>query len=329
VTGRPSAAPAGPARRAAALLRWYPAAWRARYGAEFAEFLAADLADQPRSWRRTADIARCGLTARLAGLGLAPSGLPDQAGRLRASLATHGCALGLFLTVGAAMLAQLGIGWSWTDPHAAGTAAGTLIMCAAGGALLLLAAAAAVPAAGRVVGSVIRRQQPAWPAATAVACAAVLAVGAHHFQNSWPGTGGADLRAALVPAGVAAFGWAATSWVSAFWMHPVTLHALPAVQLAWMAVSPVLLAGFGFATAAVVRRAQFPPRLAAYEARLARAAVAAAGAFLAGAACWVLPPARTGLFHAGMVDVAGLAVMGAALAVAARAAGQARAAVRA
>jgi hypothetical protein len=57
-------------RRAAALLRWYPAAWRARYGDEFAELLAADLAERPRCWRRTADVVRCGLAARLGEAGL-------------------------------------------------------------------------------------------------------------------------------------------------------------------------------------------------------------------------------------------------------------------
>jgi hypothetical protein len=60
-----------PARRARRLLRWYPPLWRARYGEEFAELLIADLAERPRSWRRTADVARAGLLARLAGAGLA------------------------------------------------------------------------------------------------------------------------------------------------------------------------------------------------------------------------------------------------------------------
>lgn len=32
-------------RHAARLLRWYPAAWRARYGAEFTELLLADPQD--------------------------------------------------------------------------------------------------------------------------------------------------------------------------------------------------------------------------------------------------------------------------------------------
>src|SRR5262249_12297330 len=45
------------ARRAARLLRWYPAAWQARYGDEFTELLIAEFAERPRSWRRAADVA--------------------------------------------------------------------------------------------------------------------------------------------------------------------------------------------------------------------------------------------------------------------------------
>jgi hypothetical protein len=59
------------ARRVRRLLRWYPGSWRERYGEEFAELLLADLAEQPRAWRRTANVARCGLAARLAAAGLA------------------------------------------------------------------------------------------------------------------------------------------------------------------------------------------------------------------------------------------------------------------
>jgi hypothetical protein len=43
------------------LLRWYPRAWRARYGEEFTELLLADLAERPRSAARTADVIRGGL----------------------------------------------------------------------------------------------------------------------------------------------------------------------------------------------------------------------------------------------------------------------------
>jgi hypothetical protein len=55
--------------RAARLLYWYPRGWRDRYGAEFTELLIADLADQPHSWRRTAEVSVNGMLARLSRAG--------------------------------------------------------------------------------------------------------------------------------------------------------------------------------------------------------------------------------------------------------------------
>jgi hypothetical protein len=53
-------------RHARRLLRWYPKGWRQRYGDEFTEVLIADIGERPRSRRRTLDIVRRGLAARIA-----------------------------------------------------------------------------------------------------------------------------------------------------------------------------------------------------------------------------------------------------------------------
>jgi hypothetical protein len=53
-------------RRARRLLRWYPNAWRLRYGEEFTQLLIADIVERPRSLRRTLDVAGRGLAARVA-----------------------------------------------------------------------------------------------------------------------------------------------------------------------------------------------------------------------------------------------------------------------
>ena len=126
-TGPALTPPPGPLeRRARRLLRWYPAGWRARYGEEFAELLLAELSEQPRAWRRTADVARCGITARLAGAGLA--GPPAGMAGARASLGTLACSLAVFLTFGTAMWAQLAVGWQWAPPDSTATSVAMLVM---------------------------------------------------------------------------------------------------------------------------------------------------------------------------------------------------------
>jgi hypothetical protein len=57
---------AGAERRARRLLRWYPKAWRERYGEEFTQLLVDDIRERPRSWHRTRDVVRSGLAAQVA-----------------------------------------------------------------------------------------------------------------------------------------------------------------------------------------------------------------------------------------------------------------------
>jgi len=181
--------------RAARLLRWYPRGWRDRYGAEFTELLMADLAEQPRSWRRTADVARAGLLARLsrAGLGGQLLGPADQ---VTASLITLGSAVAVFLTFGTMVWSQLVIGWQWAPPGSRATSVAVLVMSAAMALFLVLALLAAVPV-GWCLARVLTRRPAgqlarglAWPGGLATLSAAVLIIGGRHVQNGWPGTGG-------------------------------------------------------------------------------------------------------------------------------------------
>jgi len=319
-------------RTAARLLRWYPAGWRTRYGEEFTELLLAEYAERPRSWRRTANVIGSGLLARLSGLGLTGFGL-SAADQARASLATLGGAAAAFLIFGLAMLAQLAIGWQWTMPHDPATTSGLALMAAGTVLLFLLTALAAVPVAWGTAAALLGRGtgggprgRMAGPVGFVLAGGTALVAGAHHFQNSWPGTGGTAVHRGLVPAGAAAFSWASTLSVSSYWAHPAALRAFPAPELAWMALSPLALLSLVGGTVAIVRRQRPSARLLAYQARLAAAAALAMACFLAGAGCWVFGQGsgRAGLFHAGVVDVAGLAVMTVALVAAAWAAVGAR-----
>src|SRR5262249_49894202 len=92
-------------KRAERLLRWYPRAWRDRYGPEFAELLVSDITERPKAPWRTLDVARGGIVARLAIAGLAGITGNGQ-GQARVSLASFGCCQAVFLLIGAAMWSQ-------------------------------------------------------------------------------------------------------------------------------------------------------------------------------------------------------------------------------
>lgn len=317
---RPGGTPDDPAARAARLLRWYPAAWRARYGDEFTELLIADIAERPRSAARTLDVARGGTVARLAGLGLCGFGGRNAA----ASLATLGCSLAVFLGFGAAMWSQLTIGWQWSRSAGTPATVATVTTSAAMLAFLALGALAALPVLAAVAARIARRQGKGLigPSAVFVAASTILFVGGRHFGNGWPGTGG---HRGLVPGGLAAFEWATSLSVSSYWAHPGALAAFPAAELAWMAISPLAAACAVTAAAKLVRRTELPPRVLALETRLAAVACAVMAIFLAGSCCWVASGGgQPSLFHAGIIDVAGAGVLAVALAVAQQAARTAR-----
>ncbi len=316
----------GAARRAARLLRWYPRAWRARYGDEFTELLIAEFTERPRSWRRAVDVARGGLFSRLTGAGLTSHQL-EPSEQVRAGLATTACSLAAFLALGIAMWAQLTIGWQWAPPSAATTRIAMVAMSAAALLLAVLALLAVLPLIwSAALGAACRQERYLrGPVLLAVVGAAVLAAGSHHFENAWPGTGGHSWpQQGFVPGGVAAFSWAATLSVSSYWAHPAALAAFPATEIAWMAASPLALIALVAGVAGLVRRLDLSLRILRYEAWLAGAAAVGMTVFLAGACCWVLAEGSSpGLFHAGTIDVASLAVMMLALSVARQATGRA------
>jgi hypothetical protein len=320
--------PEAAARRAARLLRWYPRDWRSRYGDEFAELLVADISERPASWRRDVDVAISGVLARLVPTGLTGHAI-DPADQVRASLASLGCLLGVFLSLGVALWSQLTVGWQWSKPDAPAISVAMVLMSGAAALLCGLAALAAVPIAGAVVLRFARRQPGGliWPALFFAAGTAVLVIGGRHFGNGWPGTGGHPwAHQGLVPGGVAAFTWASTLWVSSYWAHPGSLAMFPAAELAWMAVSPVAVAVLLTGAATTIRRAGLCARTLRYEAFVARAAVFGMFAFLLGACTWVVSggPGPRNLFHVGAIDMAAIVVMTTALAVACRAIQRAR-----
>lgn len=312
-----------PEAQAARLLRWYPRTWRARYGDEFGELLIADIIERPRSRARTADVIRGGILARLAAAGLGGRTLEAPA-QVPANLTALGCCAAVFVSVGAAIWSQLTVGWQWSAPDRAATTAAIVVMSAALLALGVLALAATAPVLW-TAGTRLGHGRPnglLGSAALIVICAVIMFVGARHFGNGWPGTGGH--RPGLVPGGIAAFSWASTLSVSSYWAHPGALGRFPAAELAWMAASPLALAGLAGGAATLVRRTGLPARVLDFETRIGTAACAAMAVFLGGCCVWLVAREPGNLFHAGAIDAAGAVVMTIALLAAWHAARTAR-----
>ena len=299
--------------RAARLLFWYPPAWRARYGDEFAELLAAELAERPRDRWRAVNVAFSGLRARLADAGLLSHPL-DQVAAARARLATLACSGALFAMFGAAMWSQLATGLQWAVPDNRGITQTLDLMSLA---LLTFCVVAALGLAGLIRAAIVtvargQGRTLLGPAALAAVSATVLFIGGRHFANAWPGTGGHLLTTqGLVPAGVAAFCWSVTMWITSYWAHPAMLAAFPATQIAWMTMAPLAAVGLMTGLARLIRRVERSPRALSFETWLSRVAGAGTLLFLGGVARW-MSAAEAGprpAFHVGAIDLAGLAVL--------------------
>jgi hypothetical protein len=233
------------------------------------------------------------------------------------------CALAGFLVFGMTMWSQVTIGWQWQPPSTVQTTAGVLIMSAALLVLVIVAALAGLPIAGAIALQVIRNRsgrlvRPVLLFASGAAC---LVAGARHFENGWPGSGGRAVAEHFVPGGLAAFGWASTLSISSYWAHPSALRHFPVSEVEWMAVSPLAMTCIVVGAVKTMRRLDLPVRVLRFEESLGRAAVLTMLACLTGAAIWVLGGGSgpKNLFHAGAIDVAGLAVMAVALLTAERA----------
>jgi hypothetical protein len=325
--------PFSPERRASRLVRAYPPHWRARYGAELADLLADDIARRPRSLRRGVDVAVNAGVARLRCAGLVG---PEPFGeaQARSGLATVLVAVSFFLLFGFSMLTQIIVGWRWEPPSGLSITIALILMAASTAVLSALAGAALLPVLWTIVRQVASGQASAIrrPLVVAAAGAAVIVVGARHFEVGWPGSGGHPWAYhAVLPAGPASFVWAATLSVTSYWVHPSALRSFPPIELAWMAFSPPALLGTVVGSVKVVRRIDLADNVLRYESRLADAAVVMTGVFSAGAICWVTgrdPSVHGGLYQVGVVDVVELFVMLAAVALGLRATHRTRSALR-
>jgi hypothetical protein len=299
------------------LVGCYPAAWRVRYGAEFAQLLADELSEGPMGFSRRLDVVIHGLWTRLNYAGLAGT-VVSAPGRTRVLLLALGGVLGVFALLAVGLWSQLSVGWQFAAPTDAGTRTAAWLMSAAViglGAVLV----ALVCGTSALFASQLRRGGTDGLRRSALAClgaGVVLYAGCHHFAPHWPGTAGhAGAGQQLVPALVARLGWAATLWISSYWVHPGALGRFPLSEIAWMLISPaawlvLLITGF-----AVLRRLAPPPRLQRAAVRLFSGAVAMMVLFLAGAVAWVgsADPGPQNQFAGGAIDLAMIALLGGGL----------------
>ncbi len=316
------------ATRARRLARWYPREWRDRHGEEFCALLEDDLCDRPRSGARLVDVARCGLAQRVVATGLA-SELPAPL-QARRSLGWLAASVLAFAVVGSSLWSQLLVSWQWAAPPSPLTTAGTLAMTISLLGLAVAACVAVVPLASAAALALLRpgRGRLLVPLCVVASSVCVLVVGAHRFQDGWPGTGGHHPfpDQGLAPGGVAAFAWAATLSLSAYWAHPAALGRFPTAEVAWMVTSFAALVGLVVGTGVLAHRVELSARGLRVELRCARVAAVLLGAFLAGAVCWLWAgtPSTPGLvrhdlFHVGAIDLVGGAALALALCVFARA----------
>lgn len=309
-------------RQAERLARWYPREWRSRYGDEFVELLASDIAERPASWTRAVDVAVGALMARLNSAGLFGV-TADPSDRSRRSLATFAWALVGFLIFAASMWSQLDMARRSASPSGV-TQRAILVMTVA--VALGVAATAVLTALVVCTGTVaafrrsqlgLRRTAVAFLSATGL-----LVAGGIAFRHGWPGAA-AHLwpQASTGPGGPAGLIWASTVAVSAYWVHPSVLFSLPAAEITWMFVSPLLLVVATGGAARIIRRVDLPYQLLRFASLAGRVAVFGLVFFVAGTLMWLIDGTSGpgNVYQAGTVDGVGLAVMIVTLAVATRA----------
>jgi hypothetical protein len=310
-----------PQGRAQRSLRWYPAQWRARYGDEFGELLAAEIAEQPRCLHRSMNVAAGGIMARMADAGLAGVTI-NRSDQTRRSLATFGCSVAVFLAFGVSIWSQLNIAQKWAQPATPATHTAILIMTFALYAGIALAAVGAAPIVWHAAFALARPRTPGLrrPALLLLAGTAVLIAGSLHYSGGWGGPGTHPwTHHPTGTGGPIAFMWASSLAVSAYWAHPTILARFPLSEITWMIVSPVALIATVTAAAKIVRRLDLPAPMLRFTNYMARLTTLALVVFVFGTLTWLLDggPGPNHLFQAGTVDQIGLAVMTATLGLAA------------
>jgi hypothetical protein len=252
-------------RRTFRLLRWYPAAWRDRYGEEFVDHMEQELAERPVHMSRTINIAYKGLVARIADVGLART-TTNAERQTRIAVGT-----GFVLVIPAAIL-MLNF-WSramglWNSFHrtTVPVSVATGVLTVAMGLLVVVLALMVLTIATCVVRQIVLgRARGLWgPSILAVGSGAFLLFATHHFpvmimQYVHGAHGFKGIRLShpgQVIKALAQVTWEVTqNWV-AIWNQ--NLPGPGKVQVIVDDLLPLALVVFGVAIALLLRRVELP-----------------------------------------------------------------------
>jgi hypothetical protein len=252
-------------RRAKRLLRWYPPAWRERYGEEFVDHLRQEFADRPADLRRSVNVAYKGLVARAGDIGLSKSGV-NLGGQTRAALGTSLAFIALMVVIMLDFWSRAMLAWSGRRYHPIPVSATTGILTIAMGLLVVLLAGIVLAVAIFVARQILRRRvrQLAVPSILAVASGgfllyagrifpSLLAPYIHHAHSlqgmslSQPGT---------VITNLAQVTWELTQRWVAPWNQG--MPGISTIQTVVDDCVPLAMFIFGVALALLIRRVELP-----------------------------------------------------------------------
>jgi hypothetical protein len=251
------------AHRANRLLRWYPSAWRERYGEEFADHLEQEFADRSVDFSRAVNIAYKGLVARVADVGFsnAAKNAEDQT---RAAVGTTFVLSALAALIDLNLWSRAMLAWSGRRYHPIPVSLTTGILTVATAALVVVLVAIVLIVAVSVVRQIAHgRSRPlVGPSIFMVVSGALLIYAArwlprmivtygrlrpNGFRWSHPG-----------PAiyGLAQITWDLTQKWIALWNQGIpSTHN---IQTVVNDVVPLAIVVFGVAIALLVRRVELP-----------------------------------------------------------------------
>ncbi len=200
------------------LLRWYPTAWRNRYGDELVALLEDTYGDQSIPWRCRLSLVRAGTVERVRGSGLERDS-DESRQRVRSGSLLVLCAWSAFVSAGAGF-AKFAEHWDAVTPTAARWLPADAYRAVqwaaqAGAALVLVGAAVSLPAFVQLL------RQGRWRAvrlpvlravgvtSTTVLISVGIIVWAHHLgprqpnRSLWPYAGAGALWALMIMASIA------------------------------------------------------------------------------------------------------------------------------